>query len=155
MRRGSQDETRLPADKEEVIEGMAAKQTMIPSEDGKQTDSSKLNNIQTQIPFKERSNITPRRTASNQEFSLWWKKEPPDQRENQRRKASKKMTFQLTTSDTSIRRTEITAKWMQEGTHEGPSAHYAHVQQGHGTQGNIKKIAKQPTKERSPESNDI
>ena len=78
MKRGSQDETRLPAVRQEVTGGTAVKQTTIPSEDRKYTDSSKLNNIQTQNPFKERSNMTPQRTASNQEFSLWWKKEPPD-----------------------------------------------------------------------------
>ena len=59
MRRGSQDETRLPADRQEVTGGTAVKQTTIPSDDGKQTNSSKLNNIQTQNPFKERSNMTP------------------------------------------------------------------------------------------------
>ena len=50
------------------------------------------------------------------------------------------MTFQPTTSDTNIRQTEVTAKWLQEGTHEGPSAFYVHVKQGHGTQGNIKRL---------------
>ena len=35
MRRGSQNETRLPADRQEVTEGTAVKQTTIPSEDGK------------------------------------------------------------------------------------------------------------------------
>ena len=78
MRRGSQDEARTPADGHEITEVTAVKQTTIPGEDGKQTDSSKLNDIQTQKPFKERSNMTPRRTTSNQELSLWWKKEPPE-----------------------------------------------------------------------------
>ena len=70
MRRGSQDETRLPADRQEVTEGTAVKQTTIPGEDRKQTDSSKHNDIQTQIPFKERYNTTPQRTASNQDLTM-------------------------------------------------------------------------------------
>ena len=66
-------------------------------------------------------------------------KGPKRESEEERRKASKKMTFQPTTSDTNIGRTEVTAKWLQEGTHEGLSAFYIHVTQGHGTQGNIKR----------------
>ena len=85
---------------------MAVKQTIIPGEDGKQTDSSKLKDIRTQIPFQEVSNMTTQRSAGNQEFSLWSKKEPPDQRENQRRKMFKKMMFQTTTSNTKSREME-------------------------------------------------
>ena len=53
---------------------------------------------------------------------------------------SKKMTFQPTTSDTNIRQTEVTANWLQEETHEGLSASYICVTQGHGNQGNIKRL---------------
>ena len=61
---------------------------------------------------------------------------------------SKKMTFQPTTSNTNIRQTEVTAKWLQEGTHEGLSASYIRVTQGHGNKGNIKRLRNnQPIKE--------
>ena len=55
MRRGSQDETRLPADRQEVTEGTAVKQTTVPGEDRAQTNSSKHNDSRTKIPCKERN----------------------------------------------------------------------------------------------------
>ena len=55
--------------------------------------------------------MTTKRSASNQEFSLWSKKEPPDQRENQRRKTFKNMMFQSTTSDTKSREIEHVRNW--------------------------------------------
>ena len=79
MGNGSQDEARTPADEQEVTAGAAVKQSTRPRDDRKQTDSSKPNNIWAQIQFKEVSNIKTQTFASNLEFSLWPKEEPPDQ----------------------------------------------------------------------------
>ena len=79
MGKGSQDEARTPADKREVTAGAAVKQSTRSGKDRKQTDSSKPNNIRAQIQFQEVSNMKTQTFAGNLEFSLWSKKEPPDQ----------------------------------------------------------------------------
>ena len=93
-------------------------QWVISGENGKKTNFSKLDGIRIRLQFQDVSNRTLRRTVGDLEFLQWLKMEPLQQcrgvelvmphtlhlttlvqRENERRKGFKKMSFKPTLSD--------------------------------------------------------